>query len=121
MMYPLKISPRLTNLFSSRFLTIGAGFTLTKADLFSIEAARGAAQMVLVSKPTIALQRQRRHAADDSSPEYIHAMSVVLPHCSLIRSTEHPFTRPAGRCWPDLWNGRRSDGLDHQAVLLGAS
>jgi hypothetical protein len=47
--------PALTDKFSSRFLTIGAGFALEKADLFSTEAARGAAQVVLVSTPDIPL------------------------------------------------------------------
>lgn len=41
--------PPLTNRISSRFLTIGAGFALEKADLFPTEASRGAAQVVLVS------------------------------------------------------------------------
>ncbi|KAH9069634.1 auxin efflux carrier [Lactarius deliciosus] len=47
-------SPPLTNSFSSRFLSVGAGFALTKADLFSIEAARGVAQIVLnISMPCL--------------------------------------------------------------------
>ena len=33
---------------SSRFLNVGAGFVLTKANLFPTEAARGGAQIVLV-------------------------------------------------------------------------
>ena len=41
--------PALTNRILSRFLTIGAGFALEKADLFPTEASRGAAQVVLVS------------------------------------------------------------------------
>jgi predicted permease len=48
----------LTDRISSRFLTIGAGFALEKADLFSAQAARGAAQVVLVSKPDIAFWQQ---------------------------------------------------------------
>jgi hypothetical protein len=37
-------------LFSS-FLNVGAGFALTKANLFPIEAARGGAQFLLVRRP----------------------------------------------------------------------
>jgi hypothetical protein len=38
-----------------RFLNVGAGFALTKANLFPTEAARGGAQIVLVreSSPTL--------------------------------------------------------------------
>ena len=37
-----------TDLFLFSLLTVAAGFGLTKADLFSTEAARGVAQVVLV-------------------------------------------------------------------------
>ncbi|KAH9167702.1 auxin efflux carrier [Lactarius sanguifluus] len=40
------------------FLSVGAGFALTKADLFSTEAARGAAQIVLnISMPCLLFSR----------------------------------------------------------------
>ena len=37
-------------LFFFSFLNVGAGFALTKADLFPTEAARGAAQIAMVRK-----------------------------------------------------------------------
>ena len=93
---------------------------MTRADLFSIEAARGAAQVVLVSKPHLVPSSQG-HDADESFPEYLHAMSPVLAYNPRIRSAEHWFNRPVDRCWCAVWPGRSSNGLDHQAGLLGAS
>ena len=40
----------LTHSVTFRFLTVGAGFMLSKAKLFPTEAARGSAQIVLVRR-----------------------------------------------------------------------
>lgn len=54
-------------------------------------------------------------------PEYFHAVSLVLPYNPLIKFAKHRFTRPVDRYWRAVWRGRSSDGLDHQAVILGTS
>jgi len=41
-------SPLISHIQSFRFLNVGAGFFLTKANLFPTEAARGGAQIVLM-------------------------------------------------------------------------
>jgi hypothetical protein len=44
------LSQKLSDLSLFSFLTVGAGFGLAKAGFFPTEAARGAAQMVLVRR-----------------------------------------------------------------------
>jgi len=48
-------------------------------------------------------------------------MPSVLPHRSLIQPKKRQFTRPVEHYRRAVWRGRSIDGVDHQAILLGAS
>lgn len=69
----------------------------------------------------MALRREQGHSANETSPEYLHAVSPVLSYNPFIKFAEHRFTRPVDRRWGAVWRGRSNNGLDHKAVILGAS
>jgi hypothetical protein len=53
--------------------------------------------------------------------EHRPAEPHVLPHHSRVHAAEHRLTGTVDRRRSDLWRGGRGDGLDHQALFLGAS
>ena len=59
--------------------------------------------------------------ADQSLTEYCPAVPHVLPHRACVYSAEHRFARAVDRHQFDLRGSWRDDGVDHQAVLLGAA
>jgi len=65
-----------------RFLIVAAGFGLTKADLFPIVAARGAAQIILVRKLAVDLLCIWFHTG--CSTEYCFTLSAVLAHRACV-------------------------------------
>jgi hypothetical protein len=120
----------LTRSVTFSFLTVGAGFMLSKAKLFPTEAARGGAQIVLVRRLLVIIRRPTTVFDSCCEPadqdlfvliEYCLAVPLVLPYCSCVYSAEHQFVGSIDRCRSALWGGRWDDGLDHQALFLGAS
>ena len=58
--------------------------------------------------------------ADQALTEHCLAVPHVLPHRSCDHFAEHRFACAVDRHQSGLWDGRSSDGLDHQVLLLGA-
>jgi hypothetical protein len=108
-------------LFLFSFLTVGAGFGLTKAGFFPTEAARGAAQMVLVRRladglasPWLITQ------CSSNSLERSDAMPFVLQDRSCVYPEKYWIASAPDHCGSALRNSRRGNGLGYQTTFLGA-